>query len=125
MKPLAALRVLILFAFAPMMACAHSPQSAGSASFDDCLITHMAAISMLEDASSEDDVALRDAVIKSQTMLLADDTLEDDALAQRTSTLLQSYGRAAERAAAEAYANGVTPADLAADAISCEKELRE
>ena len=96
-----------------------------AANFDDCLITHMAAITMLEDATTEEDANLRTGVIKSQTMLLADDTLEDDAQAARNASLLQSYGRAAERAVAEAYAINTAPQLIAAEAIFCGQELTE
>ena len=107
---------MVLFSIMPASACAQIP--APAANFDDCLITHMAAISMLGD-----DATLRETLIASQTDLLRDDSLDADALAQRTSTLLQSYGRAAERSAAQAIANGTAPDSLAVNALSCGKAL--
>ena len=114
---------MVLSSLMSAPACAQTSDSA--ANFDDCLIMHMAAIAMLTDAESEDDAALRGELIASQTDLIHDDRLDEDGLAARTSSLLQSYGRSAERAAAEAYAENVTPETLAAAAIACGKELAE
>ena len=93
--------------------------------FDDCLITHMAAAAMLEDAASEEDVVLRAAVIESQTKLLADESLDEDELAARTSTLMRSYAPSADAAIAETKTASTPPLVIAARAKLCGKELTE
>lgn len=91
--------------------------------FDSCLITHMAAIAKLEEASDGTHTPLLGALIASQRELLSDDTIEEDELALRTSTLMRAYSGAADAAIAEAEAKGRAPQALAADAIACRKAL--
>jgi len=93
--------------------------------FDKCLITHMAAIAMLDEATSEEDAVLRTAVLESQSKLLADESLDSDELAARTSTLMRSYAPGAEAAIAEDEANGTPPQAIAAQAILCGREAGE
>ncbi|MCA8892050.1 MAG: hypothetical protein KDA56_09580 [Hyphomonas sp.] len=97
--------------------------TAGPANFDSCLITHMAAIAMLEEASDGTHTSLLGALIDSQRELLSDDTIEEDDLAARTSTLMRAYSGAADAAIAEAEARGTTPQALATEAMACGKAL--
>ena len=113
--------VALAIALSPRIACSQS--SAPAATFDDCLITHIAAISTLQDSETKEGIALHETLIASQTELVSDNHLTEDELAQRTSLLTQAYGRAAQKVVAEAYANGISPKALAADAIACGKEL--
>ena len=80
---------------------------------------------MLEEAASEEDAVLRAAVLESQSKLLADESLDSDELAARTSTLMHAYAPGAEAAIAEAEANGTPPLFLAAQAILCGREAGE
>ena len=127
MKPFRSRLPLSLAALPLMAGCAQSPETAPDqpVNFDDCLITHMAAIAMLDGATSEKDVSLRAAVIASQSKLLADDTIDEDDLAQRTTTLMQSYAPGADAAIVEAKAIGTPPIFIAAQAILCGQELSQ
>ena len=104
------LRLMVLSSVMSAPACAQTPDPA--VNFDDCLITHMAAISMLQGSEAEENIALHETLIASQTELLSDDHLTEDELAHRTSSLTQAYGRAAQRIVAESYASGVSPEAL-------------
>ena len=106
-----------------LVACSQQAPSAASTNFDSCLVTHMAAIAMLEDADDEGSTELRKAVIASHHELLRDDTIDEDELAQRTSALMRAYSGAADTALAEAEANGTPMRTLATDAIACGKAV--
>ncbi|WP_155841608.1 MULTISPECIES: hypothetical protein [Hyphomonas] len=106
-----------------LMACSQQAPSAASTNFDSCLITHMAAIAMLQDAADKDSTELRKAVIASQNELLRDDAIDKDELAQRTSVLMHAYSDAANVALAEAEATGTPMRTLATDAIACGKAV--
>ena len=83
----------------------------------------MAAIAMLEEAADEAGMELRKTVIASQNELLRDHTIDEEDLAQRTSTLMRAYSGAADAAIAVAEANGTPMQVLATDAIACGKAV--
>jgi len=113
----------LAFMAACLVACSQQAPSVASTNFDSCLITHMAAIAMLEDAADGDSTELRKAVIASQNELLRDDTMDKDDLAQRTSALMRTYSGAAEAALTEAEAIGTSMQTLSAYAIACGKSV--
>jgi len=97
--------------------------------FDDCLITHMAAVQMITTSIEETedgaaDEAMLDQVLSGQKQLLRDDRLGEDELAQRTATLMRSYSGAADTRVAEAEANDVSPQTLAATAANCAEAMQ-
>ena len=106
-----------------LVACSQQAPPAESINFDSCLITHMAAIAMLEEAADEAGMELRKTVIASQNELLRDHTIDEEDLAQRTSTLMRAYSGAADAAIAVAEANGTPMQVLATDAIACGKAV--
>ena len=118
-------RLMVPASLLMVSACAQTPAPASEMTFDECLITHMAASAMLEDATTEEDIALRAAVIASQTELLRDDNVDEDELATRTSALMRSYAPSADAAIAEAKAISTPPVFYAAKAILCGQELTE
>lgn len=140
-------RIIALIGLSFLVACA-APLAEAEPEFDNCLMTNMAAVAMLEDRINESEEFLTRAkmtlenyksiraslaeqrgvianLLTLRADMLRDDMLDESAQAARTSVLMRNYARSADAAIADAKANETPATELAAQATSCAQKLAE